>query len=373
MPIKFRCPKCNKVYSVKKEYTGKKAKCSCGTIIVIPRHRMRKAVTYIVDEVHSQPPFFLVYRIAWTSTLETSIQQAMASESEVILARLSVATRVGEHQQLIFTNRRIIELTVMARRWGWWGMWDSLSLVGEIPAIGLILEILLENLKDPIDRLFKRSYRHAYRFNAVANESILSVENLPKKIEKRITASAIPYTKIVQPSVGVTIRRRWFAFRFMKIRGTTLRFIPVGRLRSAVNGFFDAANYSLPNQLSVDKLVPVLRALKPHLPSAEINLTETKGSVSVLWPANIGIAGKRGSVRAANIVTIVLAAITLLISIIALGDEELFLLAAFFGLVTLETLAMRRFEEAIVVVIFLVISIAFILVVSFMKALAHTI
>lgn len=36
MAIKFRCPQCNKAFSVKDEYVGKKSKCPCGAKITVP-------------------------------------------------------------------------------------------------------------------------------------------------------------------------------------------------------------------------------------------------------------------------------------------------------------------------------------------------
>lgn len=36
MPIRFQCPQCEKWFSVKSEYAGKKAKCPCGAKIVVP-------------------------------------------------------------------------------------------------------------------------------------------------------------------------------------------------------------------------------------------------------------------------------------------------------------------------------------------------
>ena len=36
MAIKFRCPQCNKAFSVKDEYVGKKGKCPCGAKITVP-------------------------------------------------------------------------------------------------------------------------------------------------------------------------------------------------------------------------------------------------------------------------------------------------------------------------------------------------
>jgi len=37
--MKFRCPKCKKAYDVKDELAGKRAKCSCGHSLVIPKPR----------------------------------------------------------------------------------------------------------------------------------------------------------------------------------------------------------------------------------------------------------------------------------------------------------------------------------------------
>ncbi|MCP4612469.1 MAG: hypothetical protein GY845_27540 [Planctomycetes bacterium] len=352
MAIKFCCPKCDKVFSVKKEHAGRKAKCPCGAIIVVPGHKKSRAITYIVDEKHSQPPFFIVYRIAWTSALESSIRQAMATKSEIILAKLFVTAPML--QQLIFTNRRIIVLRVISSCWDRW--WRRLEMLGHIPVIGWAMEIFLTLIRYPVFRLFKIDYRHVYRLNAVANEEILSVGELPKNFDKKIIAGSLLYTAIVQPSLGITIRRRWLAFGLTKIRGTTLRFIPVGRLRSAVTRFLDVADYLLPNQLNVDKLAPVLRAFKPHLPSTEIDLTEKKHSVSFRWPSDIGIGDTLWSVRRAKILTIVLAAITLFFFVSAIGrlfceEEYLLLFAALFAYMTYETLLVRRFAEAIIKVI----------------------
>ena len=36
MTIKFRCPQCDKAFSVRDDYAGKKAKCPCGAKIVVP-------------------------------------------------------------------------------------------------------------------------------------------------------------------------------------------------------------------------------------------------------------------------------------------------------------------------------------------------
>ena len=291
----------------------------------------------------------------------------MVSNSEIILAKLFITAPVL--QQLIFTNKKIIVLSVISSRWDRW--WHRLEVLKNIPVIDWFMDIFLTLIKDPLVRLFKIDYRHVYRLNAVDDKAILSVKKKPKNIDKKIIISSLPYTKIVQPSLGITIRRRWLAFGLTKIRGTTLRFTPVGRLRSAVTGFLDIAEYLLPNQLSVDKLTPVLRALKLHLPSTEINLTEKEHSVSFRWPADFGIGDKLWSVRRLKILTIVLAAITLFLLVAAFASQEEFvwLLTAVFGYLMLKSLTVRRFEQAIMIVIL----IAIIFIFSFIRAFAEDI
>lgn len=356
MAIKFRCPKCYKVFSVKKEYAGKNAKCSCGAIIVVPRHKMSKAEICIVDEVHSQLPFFIVYRIARTSTLESSIKRAMASESEVILAKLFVISKIRRRkEQLTFTNRRIIILRVQARLWFF--VWHVLGgIVGSVPVMGFFLEACLGMFRGLLSRLFKRVYRQTERLGEVGDEVILSMDERRKRVAKGILGFSVPYTKIVQPSLGVSIRHHWFAFHLSKIRGTTLRFIPVGRLRSALNGFWDGADYLLPDSCIVDRLKPVLRALQPHLPFGETELTETNRAVSLTWPAHVGVGARRWSVRGTNALTIALAAITLffLFFTVFMASEETeawfgFLWAMLSGIGTLLSLQARRFSEAMLI------------------------
>lgn len=278
----------------------------------------------------------------------------MACKSEVILAKLFVTARGGQRQQLIFTNRRIIVLNVIAKFRN--SIWQMRGNLDKIPVAGFIMVKLLDIFAGALDRLFKRSRRIAEQLSTVVNEDILSLEKHPKRIAKRIMATSIPYAKIVQPSLGVTIRRRWFAFNLTKIRGLTVRFLPVGRLRSTASRLYDTADYLLPNQLTVDKFVPVLRALKPHLPSAEIYLTETKSAVSVFWPASIGIGTNRWSVRGANAVTIMLTVITLLFLFFTLfiaGSETEVLWGFLWALLScigaIDSLAARRFSEAMLI------------------------
>jgi hypothetical protein len=329
---------------------SKKSKKGMTRKASVPRHKMSKGITCIVDKEHSQFPFFQVYRIVGTSTLKSSMKRMMACKSEVILAKLFVTTSIGRRQQLIFTNRRIIVLCVATILWD--AVWRFINIVEKIPVIGWILGIPLGGLEALIDSLFRRSYRQAEKLNAVSNEATISLVNRPEMTIKRIMGDSIPYTKIVQPSLGVTIRQRWLAFGLSKIRGTTLRFIPVGRLRSMANRFVDAANFLLPSKLAVNELMPVLRALMPYLPSGEIDLIETKNGVSILWPAYIGIGTSRWSVRAANAVTIILTAITLFYFFAAVieEDEVYGWLAVFFGVTTFEILTMRRFGEVMYVV-----------------------
>lgn len=318
-----------------------------------PSHEASEDVAFVIDEDHSQLPFFQVYRVAGTSTLESSMQRALTCEAEVILAKLFVTNRYRQHQQLTFTNRRIIVLDLSTPLGC---LWQMVSVVEKIPVIGWILDIFLGMLKALVGHWLKRDRRNAERLSAVADEAILPPETLPKKITWRIRATSVPYAKIVQPSLGITIQQRWFAFYFTKIRGATLRFIPVGRLRSALNKFWDAADYLLPERSIVDRLVPVLRAVKPHLPFGEIDLTETDGAVSVRWPAKVGVGASRWSVRGANAVTIGLAAITLFLFFVAVTeDDDVFLSAVVFGVATSLSLAERRFSAAMVYVLIIIV------------------
>jgi len=323
-------------------------------IAAVRGHKTTKGVKCRADEDHSQFPFFQVYRISRTATLESSMKRAMACKSEFILVKLFATGRNRQRQQLVFTNRRIIVLNIRPSFWSY--LWQARGPLDKTPAIGFLLVSILDILSATVDRLLKRARRTAEQLAAVADEDILSLQlGIHKIISGKITATHIAYWEIVEPSLGVTIRRRWFAFHFTKIRGTTCRFIPMGRLRSTASRFLDTADYLLPNQLTVDKVAPVLRALTRHLPPPQINSAETDNSVSVFWPPSIGIGDSRYSVHWANAVTILLAAIALfsLFFLVEATTEKqewtASMWAVLFGIGALESLAQRRFGEAVTV------------------------